>query len=81
MKNITVSVDEAVHRLARIRAAELNTSVSALVRGFLEDLAGDDSEVERRRRLQNALLERLDSEGLGLVVSDRKDRDSLHRRP
>ena len=28
MKNITVSVDEETHRLARIRAAELDTSVS-----------------------------------------------------
>ena len=32
MKNITVSVDDQTHRLARIRAAELDTSVSALVR-------------------------------------------------
>ena len=32
MRNITVSVDEETHRLARIRAAELDTSVSALVR-------------------------------------------------
>ena len=30
MKNITVSVDEETHRLVRIRAAELDTSVSAL---------------------------------------------------
>ena len=29
MKNITVSVDEETHRLARIRATELDTSVSA----------------------------------------------------
>ena len=38
MKNITVSVDEETHRLARIRAAELDTSVSALVRDFLRNL-------------------------------------------
>ena len=31
MKNITVSVDEETHRMARIRAAQLDTSVSALV--------------------------------------------------
>ena len=31
------------HRLARIRAAELDTSVSALVRGYLRSLAGDGS--------------------------------------
>ena len=39
MKNITVSVDEETHRHARIRAAELGTSVSALVRGYLRSLA------------------------------------------
>ena len=40
MKNITVSVDEETHRLARIRAAELDTSVSALVRDYLNALVG-----------------------------------------
>ena len=38
MKNITVSIDEHTHRQARIRAAELGTSVSALVRNFLNRL-------------------------------------------
>lgn len=32
VKNITVSIDEETHRLARVRAAELGTSVAALVR-------------------------------------------------
>ena len=47
MRNITVSVDEETHRLARIRAAELDTSVSALVREFLSRIAtvrGQDRE-------------------------------------
>lgn len=39
MKNITVSVDEDTYRRARIRAAELDTSVSAMVREYLETLA------------------------------------------
>ena len=43
MKNITVSVDEKTHRMARIRAAELDTSVSALVRDYLRALGDDDS--------------------------------------
>ena len=34
MRNITVSVDEDTYRRSRIRAAELDTSVSALVRDF-----------------------------------------------
>ena len=63
MKNITVSVDDETHRLARIRAAELDTSVSALVKHYLRRLVRDreveaalesqvmESEHERRRRL------------------------------
>ena len=39
MKNITVSIDEETHRLARIRAMELDTSVSMLlVQQFLRSL-------------------------------------------
>ena len=43
MKNITVSVDEETHRMARIRAAQLDTSVSALVRDYLRALGEDES--------------------------------------
>ena len=80
MKNITVSVDEAVHRRARLRAAELNTSLSALVKGFLEDLAADSSEAERRRRLQNELLARLDAQGSGVIAAERLGREAVHQR-
>ena len=41
MKNITVSVDDDVHRRARIRAAERDTSVSAVVREFLNRWSGE----------------------------------------
>ena len=43
MRNITVSVDEETHRMARIRAAQLDTSVSALVRDYLRTLGEGDS--------------------------------------
>ena len=45
MKNITLSIDDETHRLARIRAAEMGTSVSALVRGFLRSLDRQRSSV------------------------------------
>lgn len=38
MKNVTIALDDEVHRLARIRAAELGTSLSALVKGYLNSL-------------------------------------------
>ena len=39
MKNITLKVDDATYQRARVRAAEAGTSVSAMVRDFLN--AGD----------------------------------------
>jgi hypothetical protein len=39
MKNVTISLDEETHRKARIRAAELGTSLSALVKQYLVGLA------------------------------------------
>ena len=61
MKKITVSIDEETYRLARIRAAELDTSVSALVRDYLRSLASGsrdaEKEVERRRELMRQVFE------------------------
>ena len=39
MKNVTIALDDDTHRKARIRAAELGTSLSALVKGYLNGLA------------------------------------------
>ena len=44
MKNITVSVDTAIYQRARIKAAEMNTSVSALVKAFLVQLTNEESD-------------------------------------
>jgi len=38
VKNITVSVDDEVYHAARVKAAELQTSLSALVRNYLRAL-------------------------------------------
>ena len=92
MKNITVSVDEETHRLARIRAAEMDTSVSVLVRDYLRSLVegrtpgrpGDTGRVEtaheRRRRLLNEVFEDFDARGVGLRMSDNLPREALHDR-
>jgi hypothetical protein len=48
MPNITVSVDFRTYREARIWAAEHDTTVTALVRSFLESLhLSHDSKAER----------------------------------
>jgi len=65
-----------VYRRARIRAAEQNTSVSALVRQFLTDVGTAETEFERRRRLQDQVLA-----GLGrFSARDRLTRDQVHDR-
>ena len=45
MKNVTIALDDAIHRKARIRAAELGTSLSALVKTYLTTLAAGDAPV------------------------------------
>lgn len=88
MKNITVSVDEETHRLARIRAAELDTSVSALVRDYLGALArgqglpsrSGESERERRARLLDEVLRDITANGGGLRMADNLPRDALYDR-
>lgn len=49
MKNITLKVDDATYHKARVRAAQAGTSVSAMVRDFLnrEDDVADARETRR----------------------------------
>ena len=44
MKNVTIALDDETHRKARIRAAELGTSLSALVKDYLSTLTAEDSQ-------------------------------------
>ena len=76
MKNLTVSLDDETYRRARMVAAQRDTSVSALVKQFLTDLASGESETERLKRQERELRERItDFDG-----SDRLPRDDVHRR-
>jgi len=76
MKNITVSIDEEVHRRARIRAAELGTSLSAAVREFLIAFAGGETDFDRRKRLQDETLGAIER----FRASNRLSRDDVHDR-
>jgi hypothetical protein len=79
VKNITVSVDDAVYRRARRAAAERDTSVSALVREFLNGLAVEETAAERFERLK-----RLETEVRARIknfsAADRLSRDELYDR-
>ena len=79
MKNITVSVDDETYRKARIRAAELDTSVSAMVREFLGSVTRREDEFARLERMEEAVRQRIEAFDGG----DRLARDELYekRRP
>lgn len=76
MRNITVSLDDDTYRRARMIAAERDTSISALVKEFLVRLGSGESEVERLKREERALRERITS----FRASDKQSRDELHDR-
>ena len=76
MKNITVSLDDDTYRKARIRAAELNTSVSAIVKRFLSELGSGESEFERLKRQERELRLRIK----GFSAGDNLTRDEVHER-
>ena len=78
MKNLTLSLDDETYRQARIAAAERGTSVSALVRDYLQTFTralgtAPDPSV--------ALFTALDQAGT-FRAADRLNRDEAHaRRP
>lgn len=90
MRNITVSVDDNTYRRSRIRAAELDTSVSALVREFLRRLVSrgerrgrpesqpPESALDRRRRLFDEVFADFDARGVGLRMGDNLSREALY---
>jgi plasmid stability protein len=76
MKNITVSVDEETYRRARVKAAEHDTSVSALVRRFLSELASGESDIERLKREERELRARI----AAFTAGNRISREDVHGR-
>ena len=76
MKNITVSLDDETYRRARTIAAQRDTYVSALVKGFLLELTSGESKTERLKREERALSESI----VDFDALDRLSRDDVHRR-
>lgn len=76
VRSITLSVPDDTYRQARIRAARLDTSVSAMVASYLRSIGDVD---ERFVRL--AELQRRTTAGIqGFRADDRLDRETVHDR-
>ncbi len=77
MKNITVSVDDETYRRARTKAAEQDTSLSALVRRFLVELVSEEDTGERGLELQERDLR---AQIRDFSAGDRLSREDVHER-
>jgi post-segregation antitoxin (ccd killing protein) len=77
MPNITVTVSEQTYRRARVRAAELSTSVSAVVARTLEEFAAADTAAESRKRRFEELRARTPIVSAGRRLS----REDLYGKP
>ena len=76
MKNITVTVDDETYRRARIKAAEKDTSVSALVKQFLTAYASAVTQNEALKLEEKALRAAIRN----FRASGNISRDELHSR-
>lgn len=76
MKNVTVSLDDATYRAARVRAAEMGRSLSAMVRDYLRELGSAASEAEALHRTELQLRQRIS----GFKAGERLSREELHER-
>ena len=76
VKNITVSVDDETYRRARTKAAEQDTSLSALVRRFLVELVSEDDTERGLERQERDLRAQISDFSAG----DRLSREDVHGR-
>ena len=76
MKNVTIALDESLLREARRIAADRSTTLNAMIRRFLEELAESESEAGKARRRIIELCRQTNAE----VGSRTWTRDELHER-
>lgn len=76
MRNITISLPDDVYRRARLRAAEEDSSLSALVQRLIVAYTRQESDFEKRKRLQSEVLATISN----FRAAGRLSRDEIHRR-
>jgi hypothetical protein len=67
-------VDDETYKRARVAAAERDTSVSALVKAYLGQLASHETESERLKRKERDIRGQI----VAFNASDKLSRDELH---
>lgn len=77
MANLTIAIDDALLRRARIRAIEHGTSVNAIVRDYLTSYADSGAEAAARRELADLARASQSSSG---AAGRSWTRDELHER-
>ena len=77
MKNITFAVDDEVLDKVRVVAAQRKTTVNAMVREFLTEIATRD---DRRERARRELVELMRTSKGRLAPDYKFDRDESHER-
>ena len=78
MKNITVSIDEATYLSAKEWAAKRGTSVSALVREYLNSLP--QMSLHPHRKTLGEVIDDVFARGGGIDPSENVSREELHDR-
>ncbi len=72
MKNITVTVSDELYHEARVRAARSRTTITALVREYLQQVVDAvDPAFVARERAQRALIARIRDEHPGFTAGTR----------
>ncbi len=80
MKNITIALDDATYRNARIAAARRDASVSALVKQYLTTLAATEEPAHPPALELETLLEEIASRHPGFSCQDNLPREALYER-
>ncbi len=77
MKNITLAIDDKILNKVRIVAAHKRTTVNAMVRNFLAEVAGRDEQLAETRK---QLLHLMDTSEGQMAPDWKFDREETHER-
>ena len=88
MKKITVTLDDETHRLAKLKAAQKGTSVSAMVRAYLDGLVREESRAddpiapgsEKPEKTLDEVIEAIFARGGGIDPRENLTREELYDR-